>query len=406
MKVLHVIPAIATRYGGPSYSVIGMCRALSDLAAGVEVTIVTTDADGADGLDVPLDTRTRYEGVPAYFFHRNRARKWKFSSGLAKWVRANVGGFDLVHIHSVFCHASYVAGAAARRHRVPYIVRPLGMLDPWSMSQRSIKKRLYLQLVERRALSCAAAIHYTTDAEARLAESALPWLPRSMVVPLGIERNRFCPLPERGQFRRRYASLDGDAPLVLFLSRIHPKKGLELLLEAIVLGQGMVSKAHLVIAGSGERAYVERLRARVKALGLTERVAFTGWLSGREKIEALVDSDLFVLPSFQENFGVAVVEAMASGTPVIVGSGVNLKEALLAAGAGVAVGQSPDELREALALLLEDTARRKQMGTAGREFALREFAWPTVASRLLQAYEKLLAAPSPVVDRRSRRPEA
>jgi len=178
---------------------------------------------------------------------------------------------------------------------------------------------------------------------------------------------------------------------MLFLSRIHPKKGLELLLDAMAVRSGKLSEARLVVAGSGDPAYVAGLRRRAEGPSLAGRVTFTGWLSGQEKIEALADCDLFVLPSFQENFAIAVLEAMACGVPVVVGTGVNLKDAICDAGAGVAIGPGRDELRETLSQLLEDTAARKEMGTAARNCALGSYTWPAVTSLLVEAYESVLA---------------
>ena len=139
MKILHVIPGIAPRYGGPSLAINGMSRAL--IEAGVEVLVATTDADGAGQLAVPLAEITDYQGVPTIFFRRQWSEAFKYSQPLAQWLQKHAGEFDVIHIHAVFSHACLAAGRAARKWRVPYIVRPLGTLAPWSLEQKSRRKQ-------------------------------------------------------------------------------------------------------------------------------------------------------------------------------------------------------------------------------------------------------------------------
>src|ERR1017187_3167927 len=168
MRVLHVIPAVAPRYGGPSQAVIEMCASLKRV--GIDVELCATDADGNGHLNVEIDKPTLYRGVRAHFFRRDWSEAFKFSRSMDRWLDRNIGGYDIVHIHAVFSHATHAAARACRQHHVPYIVRPLGTLEPWSMQQKQLRKALAWHFLFRRELREAAAIHYTTEQERELTE--------------------------------------------------------------------------------------------------------------------------------------------------------------------------------------------------------------------------------------------
>jgi glycosyltransferase involved in cell wall biosynthesis len=388
MRVLHVIPAVAPRYGGPSGAVISMCAALRD--AGVETLVATTDADGPARLDVPLGIETTYEGVPAIFFRRRWSEAFKVSLPLSSWLRENAARFDVVHIHAVFNHPCIAAGAAARRAGVPYVVRPLGTLDPWSLAQKRLRKRVFLLAGGRRLLDGAAAIHYTTRREKDLAEKALG-LSRGVVVPNGVDRAF---LPGRGRDPdtfRRLAGLSREASYVLVLSRLHPKKGIELLLEAFARARSIAPETVLTIAGDGAPAYVASLRSFAGRICTPESVRFTGRISGDTKVEALRGAALLALTSRQENFGLAAAEAMACGTSVLVSTDVNLAGEIEEAGAGWVTPLEPSAslegtLREALA----NPEERRRRGAAGALLVEQRFRWNAVACRLVGLYGEIV----------------
>lgn len=196
-----------------------MCRALQ--AQGIEILIATTNADGKGELSVALGETVIYRGVGTIFFARQWSEALKYSRPLALWLEDNVQNFDLAHIHAVFSHACVAAASACRKRRVPYLVRPLGTLDPWSLKQKRARKRLFWHLGVNRMLSGAAAIHYTTDEEKRLVEANLK-LTRGVVVPNSIDLS-FIERPIE-PFHRKRPEL-GNNPYVLALSRMHPKNG-------------------------------------------------------------------------------------------------------------------------------------------------------------------------------------
>jgi len=383
-----VIPAIALRYGGPSRAIYEMCRALQ--SQGCETLIATTDADGQGRLPVELGKALSYNDVPTIFFRRQWSEALKYSQPLARWLDQNVKSFDAVHIHAVFSHACLAASKACRKHNVPYVVRPLGTLDPWSMGQKPLRKQLMWRFAAARMLRDAAVVHYTTLEERTLAESSLG-IGRGVVIPLGIETDKLQDRAYEGIFRQRYPSL-GDDPYVLSMSRIHPKKKLELLLGVFLslIEQPRFRNWHLVIAGDGDPEYVASLQRFSQEKGGNGSVIFAGWLDGAQKVSALQGAGLLALASRQENFGICAVEALACGVPVLVSKQVNLAAEIEKARAGWVTDLEQEDLTGVLASALNDEEDRRRRGKSGRDFAMRQFSWPELATKLAELYHSIV----------------
>jgi glycosyltransferase involved in cell wall biosynthesis len=379
LNVLQVVPAVAARYGGPSTAILGMCRALRE--SGVSTLVATTDADGAGRLSVPLGEKTDYRGVPMVFFRRHGSESFKFSTGISAWLRLNVNRFDVVHVHAVFSHACLSAGRACRINGVPYIVRPLGNLDPWSLKRHAWRKKALMRLGVDRLVTAADAMHYTTDEEMRLAESGLS-LPRGVVVPLGIDEACF------GERR------PSPTPYVLSLGRLDEKKGLDLLIRAVhqLAARSAASDWSVVIAGDGDPRYVSRLRQLAGNGPGSRRMRFCGWVEGAEKLRLLSGASLYVLPSHQENFGIAVAEAMAARVPVLVTPGVNLQDQIAANLAGWVVPNDSSSLANALEEAMGDPAELARRGERAGRLA-EQFRWAHVARRLESMYRAIIAEP-------------
>jgi glycosyltransferase involved in cell wall biosynthesis len=388
VKVLHVIPSVAPRYGGPSRAVIEMCRALR--SHDVDTLIATTDADGSERLDVEIDRLISYRDVPAIFFPRQWSEAYKYSQPLARWLNAQVADFDLVHIHAVFSHACLAAARACRQKGVPYLVRPLGTLDPWSLKQKRLRKNLFWHLGVRQMLKGAAAIHYTTVTEQRQAEEALE-LTRGVVIPLGIETDLFSEIEETKK-ADAFALSSAKPPYVLVLSRLHQKKGLEVLLPAFLslVKQPEFAEWKLVLAGEGEMKYVDSLKSLVKSYGGNGNVVFAGWLDGARRKETLREAALLALTSYQENFGLCAVEALACGVPVLLSPHVNLAPEIEKIGAGWVAPLEGSVLERILAETLRDEEERKQRGAMGKDFVREHFAWSAIAGKLASLYESVV----------------
>ncbi|MBD2099616.1 glycosyltransferase [Leptolyngbya sp. FACHB-261] len=387
MKVLHVIPSISPLLGGPSRVVLELVRSLR--GQGVEAEIVTTNDHGPDLLDVPLAQRIEYEQVPIWFFSplSPRLKEFIISPGLTRWLWQNLRNYDLVESHYLFSYAPTCAGIIARRQRIPYTVRTMGQLTSWALAQSQLKKQIYTALIERHNLNCAAAIHCTSEGEAQDVRRLGIRSP-TITVPLGVDPTQ--PIPEaKQQLRQRYG-IDQQTPIVLFLSRLHHKKRPDLLLQALAQLAQKNYDFHLILAGSGETSYLEYLEKMVRELDLVKRTTLPGFVAGPEKDLVLQGSDLFVLPSFSENFGVAIAEAMSAGLPVIVTPGIQISPAIAEAEAGLVVDGNLEQLVPALAQLLSSAALREKLGENGKQLVQNEYSWQTIAHDLAEIYTKIV----------------
>jgi glycosyltransferase involved in cell wall biosynthesis len=502
VNVLHVIPSLSVKEGGPSLAVKVMAKALA--REGIQVTIATTvGAQRApvigDQLSV-IGEETRQEdasterrgynetavaGDPGYnvICFRREFESYKISFGLARWLRKNVATFDLVHVHALFSFSSTMAARIARKNKVPYIVRPLGVLNQWGMqNRRRIPKLASLRLIELPIIFHSAAIHFTSEAEreeaalldARLAEH------ESMVIPLPVEQRAWSKeqrSEDREQrsevslrLRRAYGSERGqrsgdreseaagrerffakfpraqEKRIVLFLSRIDPKKGLELLLDAFAMVRNQQKDVVLVIAGEGEQSYVRELQRRARSLklgaGRTEQrsqrsasgaeltprseirdqtsdlrpltsksvqgakadyeqdyeyeydegnIIWTGHLSGEMKAAALAVADVFVLPSASENFGIAAAESLAAGVPTIVSEEVALSSDIRRYDAGVIVKRDAKQLGDAIGDLLSNRERASMLSANGRRLAEERYSPEAVGKALHELYEHVIS---------------
>jgi glycosyltransferase involved in cell wall biosynthesis len=367
MRVLHVIPSVEERSGGPATAIMPMCRALR--IQGIDVVLVSTDHGFAQ---TNRDDFEEYKGVPARFFPVQFGGSFKYSRPFAGWLRKRVREFDLVHVHAVFNHASVAAAAACRDAGVPYVVRPLGTLDPWSMKQKAMRKGIFWTLLGQPMLERSAAVHYTAAAEKEATESYLG-LNHGRVIPLGVDLN--------GSNRTSRSATHPPNPYILSLSRLHAKKGLESLIDVFKAREPDAWR--LVIAGDGPPEYVSSLKAKA---GGSERIVFTGWVEGERKEKLLRGASLFALPSYQENFGLSALEAMACGVPVLVTPEVNLAPEIEAAKAGWIVER--ENLGRGLDGLLADVTDRTNRGKAALEFA-RRYSWDKTATELIKLYEEV-----------------
>ena len=381
MRVLHIIPSAAPVDGGPNVAVRAIARGL--VRRGIDVTVATTNAAGARSLDVPVDTPVIHDGVVFRYFARSVPGSWKFSWPMTRWLWANAGTYDVVHVHALFSYATIPGCRAAARVPVPYILRPLGTLSDWSLGHRRWKKQPYYALLERPHLAGASAIHVTSEAEAEDV-ARLGYGDRARVIPLGVD------VGVRPSRRARAAS--GSEPLrLLFLSRLHEKKNVPLLLRALSTATSGSCRIKLTIAGEGDPGYRDDLAALADRLGLRDTVSFAGHVDGVAKERAFAEADCFVLPSAHENFGIAVAEALAAGLPAIVTSNVALARDVHAAGAGVVTEPTETALASALMWAAEHPPALLEMGDRAWQHAYRELSWETTCVRLAALYDELAA---------------
>ena len=372
--------------GGPAKLAPEMCRALA--RRGHEVSLYTTNFDEGGVLDVPLDKPVMDGGVTTRYFPVSRPRRWKFSRPLGEAIRNEVKNFDIVHIHNLYLFHTWVTAHYCRKHGIPYLISPHGCLDPFIRRKSRVKKAVYHWLIEKRNLDRAAAIHYAAQFEMDLAHAALSIQAPGGVVPYVVELDEYRNLPPRGTFRSRFPEV-GDNLIILFLSRINFKKGLDLLARSFGLIARQRQDVRLVIAGPDNDGYARQVRQWLAEAGVLPYTVFTGMLTGVDKLAALADADLFVLPSYTENFGIAIIEAMACGLPVVISNRVNIWREV--GEAGVVVDCDVDQLAEAMRQMLDDPAGRKQLGAKGKRLVEELFPWEKVADQMIKLYQKILA---------------
>ncbi len=352
-----------------------MARALRD--AGVEVDVATTNDNDRELLNVPIGKPVDENGVRYWYFERT-SYPYTTSTGLANWLRLNCANYDVVHAHALFSFSTAASAAAARRGGVPYVIRPLGTLARYGMRQHSLLKQLSWFTVERRILKQAAAVHFTSEAERAEAERLGKW--RSFVVPLGVVTHEAI----------HTYPLDEKAPAYLFLSRIHPKKQLELLLQAFWLVRETVPGARLIVAGTGASEYVASLQRLSAELGVDDHVEWTGHVGGPAKANLLERAHALVLPSVNENFGIAPVEALAAGVPVVVTRGVAIHREVELRQAGIVVDDTVTDLAEAM-LHLRQLHVQQEMSAHARALARDTFSIEAMQRGLVAMYERILA---------------
>jgi glycosyltransferase involved in cell wall biosynthesis len=299
---------------------------------------------------------------------------------------------DVVHLHTMWSQLNAVVATACRRMSKPYVVSPHGMLDPYSLGEKALKKRLYLKLIEGRTIAGAAGVLFTAEEERDLAIGQVGPMPNPQVVGLGADVPDTAADRLAERFRSAHPDL-ADKRLIIFLGRLHPKKRPDAVISAMTDVVRTVPNAVLLIVGSGEAAYVDGLKALVNRLGLADSVRFLGLLTGDAKWSALAASQLFVLPSLQENFAIATAEAMQLGVPVLITRKINTWREIVGAGAGVALSEDALERNIAhhAADLLSNPDKCRFMGDSARELAQRSYTWSASTQKVCALYDRVIA---------------
>lgn len=381
LRLLHIVPTYfpAVRYGGPVRSVHALCAAL--VRRGVQVSVYTTNIDGESNSDVPLGTPVDMDGVSVYYFPVPALRRLYWSPALARQLRKTVAEFDLVHLHSVFLWPTYIAARLAHRAGVPYLMSPRGMLVGDVIRNKSyFVKSAWIELIERRSLAQAARLHVTAEIEGDEVKALGLRLPEIVCVPNGVS------------WPSRHISLaagpfgNTPKPYALFLSRVNHKKGLDRLIRA----WKWVPQLALIIAGNDEETYLPELKALAQSEGVTDRLQFIGPVSDEHKWALYENAEMFVLPSYSENFGNVVAEAMAMACPVVITPEVGLAKLVSKVGAGVVTPGEPRVLAQAITELHQNELQRKRFGAYGRQAAIELLSWEGVAAQMEAVYHRIL----------------
>ena len=375
-RCVHYLRRVRLEDGGVVRVVLDICSLLA--LRGNHVTLLTTD---------PTDVPSTWEAGDKNLPRAATIRVPRLLGTLPIEAESAIRNAHILHLHTPwgtpwgFCNMSFAR--SAKRLRVPYIVSIHGMLAEWSLRQNWLKKWLFLTLVGRRFLAGAARVHCTAAAELEQASRFLRH-GSGIVMAYPVDLSSFADLPGTERALSEYPELTGETPRLLFLSRLHPKKRPDLLIEAAARLDKGGQPCQLILAGPGEPAYVAELQQLALERGLVRRVLFPGMVTGLTKVSLYQAADVFVLPTSHENFGIVLVEAMAAGTPVITTHAVDIWQELQSAGA-VIVDQDPAQIATAIRSLIADLPMARQRGQQGREWVFRELD----ADRVIGAYERM-----------------
>jgi glycosyltransferase involved in cell wall biosynthesis len=353
VKILHIVRSVNPDDGGPIEGIKQLGASL--VADGHQVEVASLDDPAAPYLASSL--------LPVYPLGPTRS-KYGFSPRFAPWLRANASRFDAAIVNGIWQYQSLSTWRTLRNSSLPYVVFTHGMLDPWFKKQyplKHLKKWMYWPWADYRVLRDAHAVLFTCEEERRLASSSF-WLYRcnEVVVSLGTANPEGDPDLERQEFFARYPELRGKR-LALFMGRIHPKKGCDLLIEAFAETLAHQADWQLVMAGPDQVGWRKELSDRADQLGISSRVTWTGMLAGAVKWGALRAAEVFVLPSHQENFGIAVAEALAAGVPALISDKVNIWREIKNDQAGIVADDTLAGTCKLFQSYLGMTAHQRQM---------------------------------------------
>lgn len=388
MKAIHCIqylPYIYLEDGGIVRFVLDLCKVLAE--KGTKVTLLTLDA-----MDAPEEWKQSPGGNIPEIYEIGKDRK--ILGLLSKKQLAEVSNIlfnaDILHVHTPWTVSNIQLARLCQSNNCGYIVTPHGSLDNWSMAQKALKKKVYFYFFAKRFLLNASAIHYTADAE-RVQGEQLVLAKETCVIPCVFDTENYLHLPGTELAKETFPELSKQLPNILFLSRLHPKKGTDILLVAVASLKQRGIEVNALIAGPddpSEKKYRDFLVSEVKRLNISGNIKFIGMVSGKVKHSLYQVADLFVLPTHQENFGLVLVEAMACETQVITSFGVDIWKEIKAGGAEI-VENSAETIADTIERLLLEKQQLHRRGIKAREWVLDELAPAKVGQSYIDMYQTI-----------------
>jgi glycosyltransferase involved in cell wall biosynthesis len=389
MRILILIAGLNPVSGGPVVSTSGMAVALKE--SGADVRIVSTHR-----IPIPPPTEMLSRaGVPVRFV----GPTWgplHYHGKLKQVLQEEIAQADIVIIHGIWESIQYQGAKICQQLKKPYVIRPHGMLTPWSLGQGSLKKNLYISLRQADNFRKAHAFSFTAEKEAEQTKVFLDKLGIqciNIVEPVGVDQGRFGINADKNALREKDHLKQYDLinrPVILFLGRIHPGKGLEYLVPA--MAHVSPSNAVLLVVGPNSGHYKAEIESVADRHGVRDRIIFAGIKLGAELSDMLACADIFCLPSDHENFGIAIIEALAAGTPAIISREVAIYEDVVNAGAGVAIDRDPKIIGQEITKWLADPGMRARAAENGIKLAREKYDWHQIAMRLLDQYQKIIEA--------------
>lgn len=363
MRVLHVLPTLSPTYGGP--------------------------VSGASAI-AKFSTQ---QGVPSFVYPPwgtwGGGRSLAYLPGPAQFacLVRQVKSMDIVMVHGIWTLATSIAALLAGYHAIPYIVNLHGMLDRWSLRRSRWKKQFYGALIERSVLRRASGMRFLNEEELEEARDFGLEAP-AFILPNGVAMDEFADLPSRNNPASPFHHLQ-NRTVVLFLGRLHSKKGLSILIPALAQARQVQPDLHLILAGPDEGGFRKQVERWAVKHGLTGSVTFTGMVTGQSKREVLGAADFFVLPSYQEGDSLAVKEAMAASLPVLITPACHMPE-VAEQNSGLIVEPNEGQVAEALIVLASDRNILRTMGTNGRRLMERKYGWKSIVGQFIEIYGDIL----------------
>jgi glycosyltransferase involved in cell wall biosynthesis len=381
MRILHVIPTLDPLAGGPPMIALRLAAAQAGLGHEVHIVCYPSRDEGKARIaeevrKIPFVDRVHIHSPGPWTM-----REHFFAMAVDRTLRELMPRMDALHLHGVWETMLVRAARHARRLGVPYLVLTSGMLEPWALARRRIKKRFALAVAARSMLNGAKAIHLGNPGEAEAMKNAGVHAP-GVVIPNGVFLEELQPLPPIGSFRARHPEI-ADKPFVLFLGRLDAQKGVDLLVPAFEIALGQKPELRLVIAGP-DYGMASTLRRQIEGANLGEKIFVVGALHGFDKLAAFVDAACFCLPSRHEGFSLAIVEALAAGLPVVISDQCHFPE-IATTGAGEVAPLDPAAIAASL-LRVTDPARRAAAGEAAMKYVSENLTWGRIARRTIEVY--------------------
>ncbi|ESA38760.1 group 1 glycosyl transferase [Leptolyngbya sp. Heron Island J] len=386
MNVLLVAPYLGLTYGGTSKVVLELAKSINSVSSSINVDVVSTNANGDNFLNVELGVWIEKENYRIQYFPTWYRNDLIVSLPLAKWLLKSIKRYDMIHTHTIFAPIISFTTMVCNLYNKPYIITPHGMLDPWALSYKAQKKTIYYSIAEKKLLQNADAIHVLARSEAMQIKKL--GYPQGCLIPNGIPNSFFNQTFDEKIFYQKFPELYSKK-LILFLSRIDPKKGLDILASAFSKVNASFPNTHLVLAGPDSINYKLTVEKYFSDAGCLESVTFTGMLSGSLKYSALAAADFYVLPSYSEGFSMSVLEGMASGLPCIISENCNFPEAKKANAAHI-VKPDSESVAQGLLQYLREPQKAQQMGDLAKQFIFQNYTWEKSAKKLIQLYHSIL----------------
>ncbi len=377
----------ATEEGGPAFSNRELAESM--VRAGARVSVLTTDRNGSGRLDVPVDQWTTVGGVLVYYA-KTKSGAWIRGAKIKTAIEAAIKDAQVCLMSAVFWNYSGLrAWQACRVTKTPYISYARGLLSPWALRHKGLKKMLYWKLISRRILNGSRAIVALAEMEA-IDITRMKLTPPIVVIPNGASRDIAGSVtePEGTREEMPHASSSGD--YLLYLGRVHAKKGMDLLLDAFHKCLANCTTANLLIAGPIDSAYKVEFDRLLSRCAARDRVKMLGTVVGTEKFRLLRNAKAFILPSYGEGLPVAALEAMSVGTPVIITRNCNLPE-VTAAHAGIEVGLDSDSIAAAICAIWNNDELRSQLSGNAVRLIREKFSWDSVGAKTVELCRSVIA---------------